>query len=91
MPTVRDLATLIESAPDLPWVLRAACGDLPLEDVDRFFVETGQVLTAETARLCAGCPVHTECLSHALALDLRGGYFAGLSPNARLTLTRAGR
>lgn len=86
MPTISDLADLIEHGPDYAWTLRSACGDLPMSDVELFFVEAGQSISPDAADLCRRCEVRRECLEHAVARDFRSGYFGGTSPNARKSL-----
>ncbi len=83
MPRPSDLAAIIEQGDTEHWVSRAACGDLPLDRLDMFFVDAGRSLSKEAAALCRTCPVRTECLDHAETRDIAGGYFGGVSPSKR--------
>jgi hypothetical protein len=80
---VEDLATV----PDLPWLEKALCGQLPLEQLDRFFVDAGRTIDAETIALCRRCPVRLDCLEHAYRNDITSGFFGGMSPSKRRTLS----
>ena len=78
---------------NIDWINDAACD----EDMDlsRFYVEAGERIDVETLKLCAGCPVRRECVTHAYdvaeagepPLGHPGGYFGGLSPALRRELT----
>jgi hypothetical protein len=82
---------------DLPdWFGRAACasdGQL-LED---FFVEESHKQHTEKTlgakRLCASCPVRSECLDWAFFCErnqmMRNGVFGGLSPTERILASQA--
>ncbi len=83
-----DLAKVIEASPDLPWLDRAACGSLGLEQIDLFFVSAGKSLSKEAKALCQGCPVRRDCLDHAYSRGITGGYFGGVSPAQRKKLSR---
>ena len=87
MSTTTDLATIIEQAPEMPWLDRAACASLGVERLDLFFVDAGKSLSPEAKALCAGCEVRRDCLMHAYERDIVGGYFGGLSPTKRRKLT----
>jgi hypothetical protein len=84
---LEELAALIQHSPDYEWVQDAACGSLELEELDRFFVEAGRSLSADTVKLCQRCPVRAECLDHAYDRDIAGGYFGGLSPSKRKSMS----
>jgi Transcription factor WhiB len=84
---LNDLASLIEHSPDFEWVRHAACGNLELAELDRFFVDAGRSLSSDTVKMCGGCPARLDCLDHAYAHDIAGGYFGGLSPSKRKSLT----
>lgn len=86
---LNELAALIEHSPDYEWVRRAACGNLELAELDRFFVDAGRSLSSDTVKMCEGCAARVECLDHAYGHDIAGGYFGGLSPSKRKSLTHA--
>lgn len=86
MGDIQSLANLVENANDYGWLRDAACGDLELEALDQFFVEAGRSLTRETMQMCASCAVRSECLRHAYAQEIAGGYFGGVSPTKRRAL-----
>lgn len=79
------LSDLIDHTADMSWLMRCACGDLPLEDLARFFVEVGRTISPETVALCRSCEVRTECLDHADRARISSGYFGGMSPGQRRT------
>ena len=54
---------------------------------DPFFPEKGQP-TRVAKRICAPCPVRTECLEYALAAGERWGVWGGLSERERRRLKR---
>lgn len=83
------LSDLIEQAPELPWLDAAACGDLELDQLQLFFVDAGRTIASETVALCRRCPVRRECLDHAYAHQIASGYFGGISPGRRRTLSHA--
>lgn len=83
------LSDLIEQAPELPWLDDAACGELELDQLPLFFVEAGRTIAAETVALCRRCPVRRECLDHAYTHQISSGYFGGVSPGRRRTLSHA--
>jgi WhiB family redox-sensing transcriptional regulator len=85
-----ELAALIESSPEFSWLESAACGDLGLDQLDLFFVEAGRTLSREAAAICGTCPVRAECLEHATARDIAGGYFGGVSPSKRRRMATTG-
>lgn len=87
MPRPNDLAAIIEHGDTDDWVSRAACGDLPLDRLDLFFVDAGRSLSKEAAAMCQTCPVRDQCLDHAYEREIAGGYFGGTSPSKR----RSGR
>ena len=51
MTTGRSLDELIEHTPDMPWLSRAACGELDLDQLDLFFVEAGRTISSATVSL----------------------------------------
>ena len=84
-----SLSDLIERAPELTWLDAAACGDLELDQLPLFFVEAGRTIASETTALCKRCPVRRECLDHAYEHQIASGYFGGISPGRRRTLSHA--
>lgn len=79
------------SAPDFlnitappEWTLDAVCAQV---DGDLFFPEKGGS-TREAKRVCAGCPVQTECLAYALAHDERFGVWGGVTERERDRMRR---
>ena len=68
----------------LPWAPEAKCLQA---DPDTFFPEKGGS-TREAKRICAECPVRSECLEHALEHDERFGIWGGLSERERRRLKR---
>ena len=64
------------------WQLDAACLEA---DPDLFFPEEGES-TAPAKRICAQCPVRTQCLEYALAKREPYGVFGGLSEGERTRL-----
>ena len=68
----------------LPWASEAKCLQA---DPDTFFPEKGGS-TREAKRICADCPVRSECLEHALEQDEKFGIWGGLSERERRKLKR---
>lgn len=64
------------------WQLKAACLE---SDPELFFPEEGES-TAPAKRICAQCPVRTQCLDYALAKREPYGVFGGLSEGERTRL-----
>ena len=65
-----------------PWMADAACRGL----TDLFFPERGGDAVKQAAHakaICAGCPVRTECLDHAIATGERWGIWGGLTADER--------
>jgi WhiB family redox-sensing transcriptional regulator len=89
MTTGRSLDELIEHTPDMPWLSRAACGELDLDQLDLFFVEAGRTISSATVSLCQQCPARRECLDHAYQHEIVSGYFGGMSPGRRRVLTHS--
>lgn len=63
---------------------QAVCGQV---DPDLFFPEKGGSVTAPKD-ICAVCPVRVQCLTWALAHDVRHGVWGGLSQRERTSLRR---
>lgn len=80
-PVVDDL---IGTAPE--WQEKALCSQT---DPEAFFPEQGGS-TKDAKRICARCPVKTECLNYALANDERFGVWGGLTERERRRLKRRG-
>ncbi|MFF9129155.1 WhiB family transcriptional regulator [Streptomyces sp. NPDC014806] len=70
----------------LAWAERAACRGY---DLDLFFSESDYNVDA-AKRICAGCPVRTECLDEQLRNEdgSRYGIYGGLTPRERSQLVR---
>lgn len=63
------------------WATRALCADA---DPDTWFPDDeDQAQAAEAIAICAGCPVSTACLAHALAIREPHGIWGGLTPRQR--------
>jgi WhiB family redox-sensing transcriptional regulator len=63
------------------WAARAPCAQA---DPDAWFPDQGQGGLARAAvKVCAGCPVVTECLAHALAVRELHGIWGGLTARQR--------
>lgn len=88
MSNIRDLGDLIGNLPENRWLGDASCRDLPLEKISLFFVDAGRSLSHEAQAICRSCPVRVECLDHAYDHEIAGGYFGGISPSRRRTLSR---
>ncbi|MCU1398092.1 MAG: Transcriptional regulator WhiB [Acidimicrobiales bacterium] len=88
-PRSESLGAYIMTTPDMPWLDDAACGDLPLEALNIFFVEAGRSIAASTVAMCAKCPVRAACLDHAYRHEIVGGYFGGISPGQRRSLSHS--
>lgn len=69
------------------WRHEAACIEV---GTDLFFPEPGEP-TAPAKRICAQCPVRTECLTFALTTREPHGVFGGLSVGERRQLLRQSR
>ncbi len=87
MTTLRDLSAFIEGSPDHEWVGLAACGSLNIDQLDHFFVEAGRTLSRHAALICLACPVRRNCLQYSYDNDIAAGYFGGMSPSKRRTMT----
>ena len=69
--------------PNVGWLSDAACGSLPLDQLDLFFVGAGRTIAPDTLAICRACTVRSQCLAHAEQHEITNGYFGGLSPSAR--------
>jgi WhiB family transcriptional regulator, redox-sensing transcriptional regulator len=68
------------------WMHRAACRG---QGFDAWFSTDEMEEEADAARrVCAGCPVRSECLDYALDGPIRHGLWGGLSPEERAALNR---
>jgi WhiB family redox-sensing transcriptional regulator len=65
------------------WVSRAACRGV---DPDTLFVQGSAQNRAK--RVCAGCPVRTECLADALDNRMEFGVWGGMTERERRALLR---
>jgi hypothetical protein len=82
-----SLGEFIHATPEMPWLDDAACGSLPLEQLNMFFVEAGRTIASSTITMCQRCPVRAQCLDHAYSNEILSGYFGGISPGQRRTMT----
>ncbi len=69
------------------WRQRAACQGL---DPDIFYPASEED-AEEAKQICAGCPVRTVCLEHALANRERDGVWGGCTDRERRRLARQRR
>ncbi|WP_424217259.1 WhiB family transcriptional regulator (plasmid) [Streptomyces sp. BI20] len=65
------------------WIVSAACRGL---DPDILFVDGAAQHQAKA--VCAGCPVRTECLAHALDRRIEHGVWGGMTERERRALLR---
>jgi transcription factor WhiB len=75
---------------DLAWHEDAACVDT---DPDSFFPEPGPGISQDIAaakRVCARCPVRSQCLAYALEHHEPEGIWGGLTPPERRRLRLGG-
>jgi WhiB family transcriptional regulator, redox-sensing transcriptional regulator len=71
----------------LEWMLRARCRDL---DPAEFFPSDGSGV-ADAQRVCASCPVATDCLEYALEYRIEHGVWGGASERERRRILRRRR
>lgn len=67
------------------WKLEAACQGA---DTEAYFREVGEVQRDErrmVKRICASCPVRTECLEYAIKYNMQG-WWGGLSQHDRVAI-----
>lgn len=77
----------LSGAGDQPWAEDALCAQV---DYGLFFPDTGAHGTVAMAkRICARCPVQTQCLDYALTHMERFGVWGGTSPKQRQQLRRS--
>lgn len=86
-----DVATVdgVTSLPELPWLDHALCGDLTLDQLELFFVDAGRTIGSETVALCRRCPAQLDCLDHAYRNEITSGFFGGMSPSRRRSLSHS--
>jgi hypothetical protein len=81
----------ITASGDGMWLARAACtvdeGEVETYSLDDFFVEAGHTISDEVLKLCQTCPVRVECLRYAYQRNISAGYFGGVSPGQRRTMS----
>lgn len=79
---------------DTSWYAYAACQS---ERVRLFFAPTSELPSERLVRertakaVCAGCPVRTECLEHALRRREQYGIWGGLNSSERAEARRLAR
>ena len=83
----RSMDDLIANTPEMRWLESASCAELPIEELELFFVEAGRTIAASTVARCERCPVRLDCLEHAYRHDIASGYFGGMSPGRRRRIT----
>lgn len=83
MSSITSLTEMLSNVADDEWVRHGACADLPVDKIDRFFVEAGARIESEYEALCARCIVRSDCLAHAVQGAIPAGYFGGMSPSQR--------
>ena len=83
MSSITSLTELLSNVADDEWLRHGACVDLPVDKIDRFFVEAGARIESEYEALCARCAVRSDCLAHAVQAAIPAGYFGGMSPSQR--------
>lgn len=66
------------------WLNDVACERMDIVD---FFVPAGHAIAEKTLNVCRGCPVRESCLRHAYDVGIFNGYFGGLSPGQRRSMT----
>ena len=69
------------------WMLRALCREYAPEE---FFPSDG-VGVEKARKICAECPVKTECLEYALTYRIDHGVWGGASERERRRILRARR
>jgi WhiB family redox-sensing transcriptional regulator len=77
-------STVADDFDGLKWLDNAACADLDLDD---FFVAAGHTISDAVLNICKSCPVRRECVEHVYRRDLDSGYFGGLSPSQRRSMS----
>ncbi len=84
LPTQRTAGLRLPIAPvPADWTTRAVCAK---SDPDALFV-TGAA-QREAAKMCAGCPVRTECLADALDNQVEFGVWGGMTERQRRALLK---
>lgn len=71
------------------WEEQALCRNI--EDQTLFFPEHNNRSPAKAKRMCARCPVQSQCLESALINDERFGIWGGMTEKERLTLREKAR
>lgn len=87
--TARDIDVLIDHTDDMAWLANAACAELPLADLEQFFVDAGKSISSQTVAMCQRCPARVACLDHAYRHQVASGYFGGMSPSKRRSTSHA--
>ena len=63
------------------WQQQASCRGM---NPNLFFpTRRGQIMPASMKAMCAACPVRIECLTYAIEINDRDGWFAGTTPADR--------
>ena len=79
-----NLSDLLLLTEERPWLAFAACRG---EDPAIFF-EGQDGSPSEAMKICAGCPVQTECLDYSLMARERYGVWGGATERERRRLLR---
>ncbi|RLK47641.1 WhiB family redox-sensing transcriptional regulator [Microbacterium telephonicum] len=83
IPTHTDTPTNLAIHPE-PWTREALCAQT---DPEAFFPEKGGDTTS-ARKVCAACPVATQCLEYALRTNQEHGFWGGLSARSRRQLRK---
>ena len=63
------------------WQQQASCRGM---NPNEFFpTKRGQIMPASMKAMCAACPARIECLTYAIEINDRDGWFAGTTPADR--------
>lgn len=71
------------------WRYRAACKNLPPKRMEDFFMPGNSVEGTRALRICAGCPVQSECLEYALDKPEDDGIWGGKTIEQRRRILRS--
>lgn len=75
---------LKERVPHLQWLGSAKCANI---DSKEFFVSAGIKISDDVKKVCQSCPVRKECIAYAYALNIKYGFWGGLSVGKRDSMT----
>lgn len=82
------MATMIDESTswDEDWAARAACRQVSEQEREVLFARGKEQNKAK--KLCAGCPVRSECLAEALDNEIQWGVWGGMTERERRALLR---